>query len=244
MTPGNEGNAELPGNPQINVEIRFVAFCDILGFSNRIQTNFEETIQLYRSFAAEFSQLVEGDPIEVTIYSDAVLITSKELVPVLRAAQALWFMALMQDLVVRGAVTRGRYWSERSGNHMLVVSDALSRAVKLEKSVGVPAVVLADDIEIPDDLWLYRFRRNLAETPLLHFRDRNIVNPFNPGWLKSAANRAQKLMAGSPAHKDKYLWFLALYQAVLANDYLVPPERLEVFVNDGRLAKRPDHPKE
>lgn len=244
MTLGTESDGVLPQNPEINVEIRFVAFCDILGFSSRIQTNFEETIQIYRDFAAEFSQLVEGDPIEVTIYSDAVLITSKELVPVLRGAQALWFIALMQDLVIRGAVTKGRYWSERSSNHMFVVSDALSRAVKLEKSVGVPAVVLADDIEIPDDLWLYRFRTSLAETPLLHFRDRNIVNPFNPGWLKSAANHAQRLMAGSPAHKDKYLWFLALYQAVLANDYLVPPERLNAFINDGRLVKRTDHPKE
>lgn len=231
-------------NPEINIEIRFVAFCDVLGFASRIQTNFEETIKDYRSFAAEFSQIVEGDPIDVTIYSDAVLITSKELLPVLRGAQALWFMALMQNLMIRGAVTKGRYWSERSDNHMFVVSDALSRAVKLEKSVGVPAVVLADDIEIPDDLWLYRFRRSLAEMPLLHFRDRNIVNPFNPGWLKSAANHAQKLMDVSPAHRDKYLWFLALYQAVRANEYLIPPERLNAFINDGRLVKRADHPKE
>ena len=92
----------------------------------------------------------------------------------------VWFLALMHDLMVRGAVAKGRYWEQRQGNHMLVASDALARAVKLEKSVGVPAVVIADDVEIPDALWFHRFQNGgLFLTPILHCRDRNIINPFN-----------------------------------------------------------------
>jgi hypothetical protein len=118
---------------------------------------------------------------------------------------------------------------------MLVASDALVRAVKLERSVGVPAVVIADDIEIPDDFWLHRFAAGLFQTPILHFRDRNIVNPFNTFWFRSAAVRASQLMSASPSHRDKYLWFLALHEAVGNGLELIPSNVLARFVRDGIL---------
>lgn len=121
---------------------------------------------------------------------------------------------------------------------MMVASDALVRAVKLEKSIGVPAVFVADDVEIPDELWLYRFHQGLFAAPLLHFRDRNIVNPFNTFWFASAAARTAQLMIESPAHKDKYLWFLALHIAVGNNQELIPPDALARFLREGKLTKR------
>jgi hypothetical protein len=154
---------------------------------------------------------------------------------VLSAAQGACFFALLEDLMLRGAITKGRYWEQRSGNSLLVASDALVRAVKLERLVSVPAVVIADDVEIPDEYWLARFNQNVLEVPLLHFRDRNIVNPFNPGWFKSAAGRAQRLMEQNPSHRDKYLWFLALHEAVANNRELIPPDKLTRYLREGRL---------
>jgi hypothetical protein len=132
---------------------RYVAFCDILGFSNRIMTDFEQTLNTYR----KFGEALAGAPlqdVEVTIYSDSVLLVGESLPKVLTAVQMLWFFALAHDFMLRGAITKGHYWQLKKGNHLLVASDALVRAVKLEHSVGAPAVFIADDIEIPDSYYL------------------------------------------------------------------------------------------
>jgi hypothetical protein len=232
-----EKNASAPGTGETGdeeIDDRYVGFCDILGFSNRILTDFKGTLEVYKRFGETFSG-VPIEEVQVTIYSDAVLITGKSLGRVSCAIQNLWFIALAHDLMIRGAITKGRYWEQRQGNHLLVVSDALVRAVKLERSVGVPAVVIADDIEIPDEVWLHRFAAGLFQTPILHFRDRNIVNPFNIFWFQSAGNRASQLMEASPSYRDKYLWFLALHEAVGNGLELIPTNVLARFGRDGIL---------
>ena len=221
---------------------RYVAFCDILGFSHKILTDFDSTLEVYKQFGDSLLN-APSTRAEVSVYSDAVLVTSEFLIPVLSTVQVLCFLALIHDLMVRGAITKGRYWEKREGNHMLVASDALARAVKLERSIGVPAVVIADDVEIPDALWFQRFQSGIFFTPILHFRDRNIVNPFNIMWFRSAGDRATRLMAQSPAHKDKYLWFLALHVAIESGHDLIPPDVLARFLRDGILKeKRNDAP--
>ncbi len=226
-----------PARDDTITDNRYVGFCDILGFSDRLLTNFDATLKVYKDFAQTFSK-VPANEAEVTIYSDAILITGYSLGRVACTIQNLWFIALANDLMIRGAITQGRYWQQRQGNHMLVASDALVRAVKLERSVGIPAVVIADDLAIPDEVWLHRFANGLLQTPILHFRDRNIVNPFNIFWFRSAGDRTSQLMAASPSHRDKYLWFLALHEAVGNNQELIPPVVFARFVRDGILQMR------
>ncbi|WP_161803601.1 hypothetical protein, partial [Burkholderia cenocepacia] len=81
--------------------------------------------------------------------------------------------------------------------------------------------------------WIPRFSYDQYRTPLLHFRDRNIVNPFSPYWGVSACARATMLMEQSPSHKEKYLWFLALYNAVAAGDKLVPDAAFTEMLDKG-----------
>jgi hypothetical protein len=137
-------------------DVRYVAFCDILGFSDRILNDFNATQKAYQEFASLMSNPVI-DEVTTTMYSDAILMTGESLGKILSAVQSVWFFALAQNLMIHGAVTQGRYWEQRSGHHLCVVSDALVRVVKLERSVGVPAVLIADDVEIPDKYWLLRF---------------------------------------------------------------------------------------
>lgn len=217
---------------------KYVGFCDILGFSEKTLTDFEETQRLYE----EFSQLMlelEMPSVTVAIYSDSIILTSDSFPDILQATQNLWFFALHHRFMLRGAITKGRYWEKRHQNHLLVVSDALIRAVKLEKLVKVPAIVIADDVEIPEEYWAEWFRLGVA-TPLLYFRDRAIVNPFNLGWLKTAGTRAEVLMRESPAHKDKYLWFLALHAAVTTRQELIPPGVVDSLLAKGILTRESD----
>jgi len=236
-TPG-PGAGETGGE---GIDDRYVGFCDILGFSHRILTDFKGTLEIYKRFGDTFSGL-SIERVQVTIYSDAILVTGKSLGRVSCAIQNLWFVALANDLMIRGAITKGRYWEQQQGNHMLVASDALVRAVKLERSVGIPAVVIADDVEIPDEVWLHRFATGLLQTPILHFRDRNIVNPFNTWWFRSAETRARQLMSASPSHRDKYLWFLALHEAVGNGQELVCPVAMARFIRDGILVRKAPPP--
>lgn len=216
-------------------ETRYVAFCDILGFSGRVLTDFGKTLKTYREFGNLVSQETAFKEVQTTMYSDAILITGVSLARILTAAQGLWFFALANNFMLRGAITKGRYWEQRLGTNLLVASDALVRSVKLEKSIGVPAIVIADDVDIPDDYWLARFQGGPFVTPLLHFRDRNIVNPFNLMWGRSAADRASILMNEHPEHKDKYQWFIALHEAVASGRELIPPEVLNRFIRQGVL---------
>lgn len=230
--PPNEASRDLS-----TVDTRYVAFCDILGFSNRILRDFDSTLEVYQEFGKSISEFPAKE-VQTTIYSDAILMTAVSLDKILVAVQSLWFVTMARSLMMRGAIVKGRYWEQRTGSNFLVASDALVRAVKLERSVGVPAVVIADDIEIPDHYWLSRFFNGLFVTPMLHFRDRNIVNPFNVYWFRSAAIRATQLMEESPEYKDKYLWFLALHKAVENSDELIPPVVLDRFVRDGILKRK------
>ena len=197
-------------------------------------TDFERTLELYKEFGNSLSNLPLAD-VQVTMYSDSILTTSKSLGKLLQAVQSLLFISLARQFVVRGAITKGRYWEQKKGNNLLVASDALVRAVKIENEIGIPAVVITDDIEIPDSYWAYRFAEGVFATPLLHFRDKNIVNPFNNYWFKSAAIHLSRMMANSPSHKEKYLWFLALYEEVKNDQVLVPQDAIKRLIDMGLL---------
>lgn len=219
-----------------DIETRYVAYCDILGFSNKVLSEFDATLDVYRQFGENLAKL-PMEEVEVTMYSDSILVTSKSLARVLSAVQTLWFVSLFHDLMIRGAIAKGKYWQLRQGNHLLMASDALVRAVRLEGEIGVPAVVIADDIEIGDEIWVQRFAHGLLATPVLHFRDRNIVNPFNSYWFASASTRTKLLMQRSPDYSDKYLWFLALHEAVASGSELVPPIVLQRLLERGVLKR-------
>jgi len=221
--------------------MKYVAFCDILGFSAKLAVDFDKTLVMYRQFGERLDPMLFGG-VRMTIYSDAILLTSDELWPLLSAVQVLWFVAMTEDLMIRGGVAYGRYWERRQGDHLMVVSDALVAAVKIESMVGVPAVVIADDIELGIEYWAPRFQHGPFATPVLHFRDRNIVTPFSLMWGTSAAHRAEMMMADSPAHKQKYLWFLALYEAVRSNSNLVPDAAMTEMLEKGVVAWTPPAP--
>lgn len=215
------------------VQNYYVAFCDILGFSHRILTRFDDTLEAYDGFVGLLEKYEFRD-VELTVYSDAILFTARDLAPLLSACQTLLFYSLAHDFVVRGGIAYGRYWKREIGRHLFVVSDALVKAVEIEKSQArYPRILIDPAIEIPLDFWVTRFQHEettqngLLASPVLHYEGQNIVNPFNYFWMASARSRIAGMRVGNPGHEDKYDWFLRLAEAVWRHETLVPEEIVE-----------------
>lgn len=124
--------------------------------------------------------------------------------------------------MLRGGVASGLHTEANSGQDTYVVSEPLTRAVALEKTVSNPCVALDDSIAVPDRWWPLDFPN--VHRPILWFDGRRIVNPFHRYWYRSGQIRAFELRERSPSHSSKYDWFLRLYDAVGSNEPLIPPE--------------------
>lgn len=216
---------------------KYVAFCDVLGFSHAVENHFDATIHLYMEFKNRISDWPFPNQANVSVYSDSILIVSEELAPVLYAVQSLWFVTLTQDWLIRGGIAYGKYWEDRSNGNLFVVSDALVRAVRLESTIKIPGVVLSQEIDVPLSAWVARFRDGVFSAPLLHFDGHHVVNPFNPYWFESARMRICQLMEESPQHAEKYKWFLKLSDQLTANETLVPASSLEEMLSLGIIQK-------
>lgn len=212
---------------------KYVAFCDVLGFSHAVENEFETTIKLYKEFSKRMAEWPFPEKATVAVYSDSILIVCDELPPLLYAVQSLWFATLTQDWLIRGGIAYGKYWEDRSNGNLFVVSDALVRAVRLEATVKIPGVVVSPEVEISLGTWFTRFRDGPYAAPLLHFEGLNLVNPFNIYWFRSAKNRVQQLKDQFPQHSDKYDWFLKLADQVEANEPLVPEPALQELLAKG-----------
>src|SRR5579859_3157873 len=97
MSADNNVSLPLKENPDGEaIATRYVGFCDILGFSARILTDFDGTLDIYKNFGGLLSEF-NFKEVEVTMYSDAVLVTGNALNHVASAIQGLWFFALAND---------------------------------------------------------------------------------------------------------------------------------------------------
>ncbi|WP_247258080.1 hypothetical protein [Pseudomonas moorei] len=217
---------------------KYVAFCDVLGFSHAVENEFERTILLYKEFSQRISEWPFPERANVSVYSDSILIVCDELPPLLYAVQSLWFATLAQDWLIRGGIAFGKYWEDRSNGNLFVVSDALVRAVHLESTVRVPGVILSPEVEVPLGTWFARFCDGPFAAPLLHFDGLNVVNPFNPYWFLSAKNRVAQLLIKYPQHSAKYEWFLKLAEHVGDDKALVPEEVEKELLAMGAITNR------
>jgi len=209
------------------VRNRYVAYCDVLGFSAAVTSDFSEASKVYVDFINQVRTMETIGPAQVTVYSDSILVAADDLAPVLSTVKILWWAALFNDWLIRGGVAYCRVWQYGNGNSLFVVSEPLIKAVQIEKATRVPAVQISPDLEIPESLWVTRFARSPLSTSVLHFGGMNIVNPFNPFWFQSACTRVAQLLERYPHHSDKYYWFLALAEQVQNSAAaLVPAEVL------------------
>lgn len=202
---------------------KFVGFVDLLGFSRRVLTEYDNSLKYYEAILRSAGLIPTLRPeVKVTMYSDSFLLVSEELGPIILAAQALEMQTLFNDCLVRGGIAEGKHLEVHDEQNLYVVSEALTKAAVLEKSIKHPCIALHPDIKIPEAWWLSNHQN--IERGLLYFGGINLVNPCNIAWGQSAAMRVIQMRDKWPEHRDKFDWFLELHQAIFSPVPMIPPQ--------------------
>jgi hypothetical protein len=201
----------------------YVAFLDLLGFGSKVEHDLDGALDTYdrifRRIRGMSPSLLPSTTIAVV--SDSVLLTSATLFEILQACHYFQHFALFENTLVRRGIGHGVQVQARRGQNLYVVSPALVQAARIEHTICHPCVVLAPAIEVPRSLYpcagMHPFDR------LLFFYDGAwVVSPFTRYFGESAMTRVAMMLNDHPEHKAKYDWFLGLYRAVTAGEWLVP----------------------
>lgn len=205
----------------IPVENKYLAFIDVLGFSRATLDDFQSTTEAYVRAFAHIVDIGDDYPAaSIKCYSDAVMVTADNLKSVVLNAQLVSWAMLLQNYLVRGGLAFGKHKEVQVNGSLCVISEALTRAVQLEKHIHVPCIGIDSSVVIPKEWWIPY--PNPFGRPVLHYSGMNIISPFLLIWGKSARLRVSLLKEKHPEHSEKYDWFLGLYDACYNNQLLVP----------------------
>ena len=214
---------ETTGFDRQDPEYLYVAFIDILGFSNYVNSDYPSARRDYNLLVDHMGMMNSSQILNVSIrmISDSMYLVSNDPSSLIETAHwaqqgALWCC----NWLVRGAIASGYHQEMNKDDNLFLVSEALVRAAQLEKKIGNPCVVLHPSA-LPSELKYHEGISNF-ERSILFYENQWIINPFSVMWGTSAASRAEELKRKFPEHSEKYDWFLGLYQAVKSNEILLP----------------------
>lgn len=198
-----------------------MAFVDVLGFGAQVLNDFNNAFATYREILKNWRWHYEfSADVPARIYSDAILLTSEHLGKLIGAVVTLNMVTLMGDCLIRGGIGWGQHIEVADGSNFYVVSEALTEAVQIEKTVKWPCVALSDKIAIPSHWWNPSVRN--IERGILYFNGLTLVNPLTLSWGQSAQTRVCQLSNTYPEYQSKYDWFLKLTDAIFCDEPLVP----------------------
>jgi hypothetical protein len=201
----------------------YVAFIDVLGFSNIVESEFDRIVEAYEGAFDVVKHLEAFRPdVKLSIFSDAIILRSSSFDRIVGAVQMVLWQTLFNDLMVRGGVGFVRHDEKMKDGQLQIVSQALVRAARIEKRVKHPCVVVDPAITLGGEYWPLGVPN--LHRGLLYFDSLRIINPCNVLWGSSAMTRAWQLREKYPEHASKYDWFLRLCQAICEGRPMIPPE--------------------
>lgn len=222
----------------MDVENKYVAFCDILGFSDAVTNRFDEVIELYAKFKEKLAGYPELSLLKTSIYSDSIIIVGDRLIDVAKTVQILLWHTLLNGWIIRGGIGYGKHWLQSDENNLLVVSQALVNAVNIEKAIKIPVIAISNDIPLTfEDYWKFAFVTDFFLFPIIHHKGVNIINPFNQYWFNSAETNFNKLKEKYPEQSEKYNYLLGLVKAKKENESFVPQIILDDLLAKGMIGK-------
>lgn len=143
---------------------KYIAFIDVLGFSNIVNSiitnnqfniNFFDQIQgYYNRIVSEILTEQTKNILNITYISDSLIITSEQL------EALLWFLFNFQSnmilrdfdgyrFLVKGYVTQGHFIHNTMQN--VIFGEAYQRAFEQEEKIKFPQIILDPDIRIDDN---------------------------------------------------------------------------------------------
>jgi len=158
----------------------------------------------------------------ISVYSDSIIIEGDNLLKVCTAAQLLLWTTLSHGWIVRGGVAYGKHWKEADNSNLFIISEALVKAVDIEKCVRHPVIALSEEISLELNYWLLGFEYSVFDLPIIHYDNRNIINPFNNYWFTSAVINLGNIKERNPLHTLKYDYLLKLAEAISSGKCFIP----------------------
>lgn len=137
----------------------YVAFIDILGFSNYVsnEENAEKTQDLF-AFVEKFRHLYNTSPqlrTKVSFFSDSIVITSDEIESIILAIHlAESYLKKNLGLLFRGGICYGKYYHKND----ITFGPAVISAYRLEQKAIYSRIIIDTAISDQIDLKLYTFR--------------------------------------------------------------------------------------
>ncbi|MCW7483236.1 hypothetical protein [Leptospira kanakyensis] len=142
----------------------YVAFIDILGYSNLVENYFKESKKesLLKKIEIIIDEAYKLDNLmlkklnsDILFVSDSLIITIKEDRKDLHELDMLfaflsYFQAkcLYEGIYVRGAVSKGDHYSKKNANYQILISKALIKSVAIEKNQAIYPRIIVDNILI------------------------------------------------------------------------------------------------
>jgi hypothetical protein len=221
----------------IQYQDKIVAFLDVLGFKNLIYSNNTDTINDYFEFLiTKFKVAIKEKEIDYLMISDSIVIygnANKEyLNEIIQLISVLQTGLLTQGVILRGAISRGDLFVDKSNN--IIVGKGLAAAYQLESTVAeFPRVIIdrsllgdfydclgdiTESLKTAKDIPLVTFRTfdsNLRGFPYINYggiiaQQRSIKNlEYIVGFLKENLFRNSNV--------EKYEW-LKSHLIVSANE--------------------------
>ena len=220
-----------------NIENKYVAYCDILGFSNSVINDFDKVITIYKDFRTEIDKY-DFLELKISIYSDSILIIANDIIEITKAVQILLWTTLRYNWIIRGGIAYGKHWKESDENNLFIVSEALVKAVNLEKIINHPIVVISDEINLGMEYWILGFYHTVFDLPIINYDNHNIVNPFNNYWFKSAEITINNLKDKYIDHTHKYEYLLGIIKAIKANKEFIPRIVIDYLLEQKLIEKK------
>lgn len=216
----------------LELKQHYVAFLDVLGFSDMVQSDVSENTQkfLAKLFKCHQSaaQIFSDDPnCTITQFSDSIVVSKPY-----DATSFEWFvkrvaeyqrLLLDEDLLCRGGIAVNKHFS----NGSFTFSAGLIAAYRIEsKSARYPRVVISPDVlelVFPDKKEVPSFL--IREDDGLMFIDYiGLTARKRPRKLESSINSVigSLMLSNSPSVREKGLWLAAYSDAVLGTQLKTP----------------------
>ncbi|PKK84210.1 MAG: hypothetical protein CVT49_04380 [candidate division Zixibacteria bacterium HGW-Zixibacteria-1] len=251
----------------------YCAYLDILGFSEivkdwdrakdlylKFQKLIEKDLSLHRKTADIIDHLTDIDPedrFKYFIISDSIILMDYNFRRLLQVIPTLTCDLIKEDIFIRGGLSFGKHYSRHSSENHLILSQSLTNAYIMEKSISYPICILDPNLysrikhlpitntpnEVLDN-WYY----NRMLGTLVQCDDQNwAINPFlesSQQELDELKTVIEKKLSEYEKDKNIYLKYIWLYRLLiqwmnipkLHNDAKnlteLPPKRIEIKKSD------------